>query len=119
MKKHIKIVAVLLIAILSVNNIYASGKFKKESFKVSGNCEMCKKTIESSLKVDGVEAALWNPDTKRLQVKYDPAVITIDKIHHLVAAAGYDTDLVKADEKAYNSLAKCCQYRAGAKCTHE
>jgi copper chaperone CopZ len=119
MKNQIKIIAVILITALSVNTISAVGKFKKESFKVSGNCEMCKKTIESSLKVDGVEAALWNPDSKKLQVKYDPAVITIDKIHHLVADAGYDTDLVKADEKAYNGLAKCCQYRAGAKCSHE
>ncbi|MCW3126426.1 MAG: ATPase [Bacteroidetes bacterium] len=119
MKKHIKIISVLIIAILSVNTISAAGKFKKESFKVSGNCGMCKTAIEGSLKVDGIEAAIWNPDTKKLQVKYDPAVITINKIHHLVAGAGYDTDLVKADEKAYDGLAKCCQYRAGAKCTHE
>lgn len=97
----------------------AGGKFKKDSFKVSGNCGMCKANIEGSLKVTGVEAALWNPDTKNLQVKYDPAVISLDQIHHLVAAAGYDTDTEKADAKAYDNLEKCCQYRGSNKCSHE
>jgi copper chaperone CopZ len=89
-----------------------SGQIKKESFKVSGNCEMCKNRIESSLKVDGIEAAQWNPDTKVMKVKYDADKITIEKIHQLISAAGYDTDKEKANESAYTSLPKCCQYRS-------
>jgi mercuric ion binding protein len=112
MKNHIKTIS-LLIIILSVNPLFASnGQIKKESFKVSGNCEMCKKKIEESIKVEGVEAAQWNPDTKLMKVKYDADKITIGKIHQLIAAAGYDTDKVKANDPAYYGLTKCCQYRS-------
>ncbi len=106
-------------SVVSAADATAGGKLKRDSFKVSGNCGMCKTNIEGSLKVPGVEAALWNPDTKNLQVKYDPAVISIGQIHHLVAAAGYDTDIEKADTTAYNNLEKCCQYRGSNKCSHE
>ncbi|MBS1596412.1 MAG: heavy-metal-associated domain-containing protein [Bacteroidetes bacterium] len=119
MKKHIKIIALLFIVIASVVDASAAGKTRKDSFKVSGNCGMCKANIEGSLKVNGVEAAMWNPDTKNLQVKYDPAVISLEQIHHLVSAAGYDTDTEKADSAAYTQLEKCCQYRGKNKCDHD
>lgn len=119
MKSQIRIIIVLLAMCLSMGSAMAGGKLKKDSFKVSGNCGMCKANIEGSLKVPGIEAALWNPDTKNLQVKYDPAVISLGQIHHLVASAGYDTDTEKADTTAYNNLEKCCQYRGGNQCSHE
>ena len=119
MKNQIRIIAILFITLLTITTASAAAKMKKDSFKVSDTFGMCKNNIEASLKVTGVEAALWNPDTKKLQVKYDPAVISLDQIHHLVASAGYDTDLVKADDKSYYGLDKCCQYRAGAKCAHD
>ena len=112
MKKHIKILNLFIVMILSAATLWAGGgQIKKESFKVSGECEMCKKRIESSVKVDGVEAAVWNPDTKIMKVKYNADKITIEKIHQLIAAAGYDTDTDKGNESAYNGLPKCCQYR--------
>ncbi len=111
MKKQIKIIAMLVLSILFINTAFAgTAEIKKETFKVSGNCEMCKKKIEGSLKVDGVEAAQWNPDTKVMKVKYDSGKITIEKIHQLIAASGYDTDKVKATDSSYYGLAKCCQY---------
>lgn len=79
-------------------------------FKVWGNCEQCKETIESSLKVDGVVKADWNEDTKRMHVTYDESKITLDKIKKNVAAAGYDNDAYKGDDKAYSNLPECCQY---------
>lgn len=113
MKKHIKILNLFIVFILSVSTLLAgNGQVKKASFKVSGECDMCKKRIESSIKVEGVEAAVWNPDTKMLKVKYDADKITIEKIHQLIAAAGYDTDTDKANDSAYNELPKCCQYRS-------
>jgi periplasmic mercuric ion binding protein len=90
----------------------------KATIHVSGNCGMCKKNIETALTTDGVDAAYWNPDTRKLRIKYDPARITLSQIHQRIASAGYDTDQLKADETAYKGLAKCCQYR-DAKCTHE
>lgn len=118
MNNQIKIVVLLLAMCMSAGSAIAGGKLKRDVFKVSGNCGMCKANIEGSLKVPGIEAALWNPDTKNLQVKYDPAMISLAQIHHLVAAAGYDTEAEKADPKAYDHLEKCCQYRS-SKCSHD
>ncbi|MDX2195405.1 MAG: heavy-metal-associated domain-containing protein [Cytophagales bacterium] len=80
-------------------------------FKVWGNCEMCKKRIEGSLKgKSGIKSASWNEDSKMMQVNYDDSKLKEDDIHNSIAKAGYDTEKVKADEKAYNKLPECCQY---------
>lgn len=79
-------------------------------FKVWGNCEQCKETIESSLKVDGILKADWNVDTKRIAVTYDESKINLDQIQKKIAAAGYDNDMYKGDDKAYSNLPDCCQY---------
>lgn len=80
------------------------------TFKVWGNCEMCKETIDRSLKVEGVSKADWNVDSKILTVSYDTNKITLDQIQKNVAAVGYDNDKYKGDDKAYHELADCCQY---------
>jgi len=83
---------------------------QKLSFKVWGNCEMCKSTIETSLDVKGIKSANWNVETKNIEVVYNSEKMTEDKIHHLIAASGYDTEKVKGDDKAYKELPDCCQY---------
>jgi copper chaperone CopZ len=81
------------------------------TFKVSGNCGMCKKTIEGSLKgVKGISSDTWEVKTKQMTVAYDPHLISLAEIHQKIAAVGYDTDKVKANEEAYKSLPICCQY---------
>lgn len=80
------------------------------TFKVWGNCEMCKETIESSLKVDGIIKADWNVDSKIMTVTYDNSKITLDQIQKNIASVGYDNEKYKGDDKAYNELAGCCQY---------
>jgi copper chaperone CopZ len=79
-------------------------------FKVWGNCEMCKETIEGSLKIDGVSKADWNTETKQILVTYDSSKISLDQIQHRIADAGYDNEKYKSDEKVYHSLPECCQY---------
>ena len=80
-------------------------------FQVWGNCGMCKTTIEKASKsVPGVESASWNMDTDQFTVVFHPAKTAVDKVHQAIAAAGYDTDLVKGDNTAYNNLHGCCQY---------
>jgi len=86
--------------------------YETTTFKVSGNCEMCKKTIESALKKNGaIQSASWDVATKILTVTYNPHSISVDQIHQLVADAGYDTDKVKASDTAYKALPGCCQYK--------
>lgn len=80
------------------------------TFKVYGNCEMCKATIEKALDVKGVKAANWNTETKMIEVVYVPAKITEEKIHELIAASGYDTEKAKANDKVYGDLHSCCKY---------
>lgn len=80
------------------------------TFKVWGNCEMCKETIENSLKVDGVTKANWNTESKIITVSFDTSKIKLDKIQENIASVGYDNVAYKADEKQYQSLHECCQY---------
>lgn len=84
---------------------------KETSFKVYGNCEMCEKTIEGSLKEkEGVSSADWNTETKVMTVNYDPAKVDEKELHKQIAASGYDTDLEKGNDQAYNGLHECCKY---------
>ncbi len=80
------------------------------TFKVWGNCSMCKKTIEKSLKVEGVTKANWNVDSKMISVSYQAGKITLDQIQKNIAAAGYDNVAYKGNDKAYDKLHECCQY---------
>lgn len=91
-------------AITTTNGITIS------TFKVWGNCEMCKETIEGSLKADGITKADWNVDTKILTVEFDTVKISLDQIQKSVASVGYDNEKYKGDDKAYSELADCCQY---------
>ena len=87
------------------------GKHKTETFKVYGNCGTCEKTIEGSLKnVKGIDKADWNKETKMMEVTFDPEVITLTEIKQKIADVGYDTDEVRATDKAYKGLPGCCQY---------
>jgi mercuric ion binding protein len=89
---------------------------KKESFKVSGECGMCKKKIENAAKEAGATYALWNKDSKVLTVKYNSTSTNTAMIQEKIAGVGYDTPNYKATDEAYNSLDDCCQYeRSGVK----
>ncbi len=86
-------------------------EFKKEVFTVFGNCGMCERTIEGSLKdIEGVSLADWDKETDQMTVSYDPAIISIEDIKQKIADVGYDSDTHRAKEEVYNSLPGCCQY---------
>ncbi len=83
---------------------------KHETFNVSGNCEMCKSTIETAAKsLSGVKVANWDIKTKQLHVSFSEET-SISDIHKAIAKSGYDTELEKADDEVYNKLPGCCQY---------
>lgn len=90
--------------------ITAVAQQKTESFKVAGECGMCKKKIEKSAKEAGATYAAWNQTTKVLTVKYNSQSSNAAKIQQKIAGAGYDTPGFKASDEAYNSLDGCCQY---------
>ena len=84
----------------------------KESFKVWGNCDMCKSTIEKAAKsVDGVVSAKWNKNSKMMQIKFDGNKTSKIEIQTAIAASGYDVEGMKAPDEAYNNLHNCCKYK--------
>lgn len=87
---------------------------KTDSIKVLGNCGMCKKRIETALKVPGVTSADWNVKSKMLTVNYEPSKLTLNEVQQKIADAGHDTPKYKATDAVYSKLPGCCQYeRAG------
>lgn len=100
-----------LTMILAFSASTMAQNLKTEKVKVYGNCESCKTRIEKASKsVVGVKKASWDQETKMLEVTYDPTKTNIEKIETAVAKVGHDTDAIKADDKTYSSLPKCCQY---------
>lgn len=82
------------------------------SFKVGGNCEMCKDRIETAaLSVSGVESATWKSESQLLHLNFDKAKTNSDAIQKAVAKVGHDTEKYKAPDNVYNELPGYCLYR--------
>ncbi len=105
-----KSVKLLMLAAFAMLSVSVSAQEKTDSFKVYGNCGMCKKRIEKTAKVDGVSAASWDVQTKMLTITYDAAKVSNDSIQKKVAAVGHDTEKFEADDKVYEKLPGCCLY---------
>jgi periplasmic mercuric ion binding protein len=99
-----------VICMMSCNSNTITANLKTDTFKVWGNCGMCKKTIEKSLKTDGVATSNWDKDSKIMVVSYDSTMISLQQIQQNIAAAGYDNEGAKGEDAAYANLHSCCQY---------
>lgn len=99
----------LLAGITASFGVFAQSA-KTDSFKVYGNCNMCKKRIEKAAAADGVSKAEWNVSTKVMTITYDAAKTSNEAIQKKIAASGHDTEKQKAEEKVYAQLPGCCQY---------
>src|SRR5688572_23095145 len=108
--KRAKCILTIVVLMLSAG-LTAQVTDTATTFKVSGACEMCKERIERVLKIRGVKQAVWNIDTKTLQLAHDPTVVALSKIHKLLANAGHDTELERTKDVVYNVLPACCHYR--------
>lgn len=107
--KQFKSMLLLLIATFAITATKAQDT-KTDTFKVWGNCGMCKRTIEKAAMAEGVEKAEWNKDTKIFTLLYNPAVTSNEKIQKAIAAVGYDTESFNGNDKAYEKLPGCCHY---------
>ena len=82
------------------------------SFWVDGVCGMCEKRIESALlNTSGVRFADWSKENHLVKVAFSPKKLSEQKLHEIVAAAGHDTQKVKANNEAYAKVHACCKYR--------
>ncbi len=85
---------------------------QQTTFGVSGNCEMCKDRIEKAAKsVKGVTTAVWDVNSKKINVTYNSSLDGIASIQKAIARVGHDTGKYKADDKVYNALPECCLYK--------
>ncbi|WP_245999642.1 heavy-metal-associated domain-containing protein [Paraflavitalea soli] len=92
---------------------------KKETLKVWGECGMCKKTIEKAAKDSGATTANWDTESKKLTITYSTAKTSNEKIQQAIAAAGYDTRDLTANNEAYDKLHECCKYDRKAAAARE
>jgi copper ion binding protein len=73
-------------------------------------CDTCVETIKSAVeKVQGVQTVNVDLKKKMAHVNFDPTKTSQEKIEKAIAAAGYDANKTKRDEKAYAKLPMCCQ----------
>jgi len=80
-------------------------------FKVEGVCEMCKERIEKAYDRKGIQFAEWNPLDKMVTIRYNPAQITVEKLHQWAADVGHSTELRAARQTVYLNLPECCRYK--------
>lgn len=86
-------------------------RLETSRFKVYGNCGMCEERIQRAARsVKGVVAASWEEETGMLTVKYRKGQVELETIHRAIAAAGHDTDLIRAEDSVYQDLHHCCKY---------
>ena len=108
--KTFKLFSIIVICLLITSSVFAQ-KEKTESFKVSGECGMCKKKIEKAAKEAGATFASWSATTKILKVTYNVNASGTTAIQQTIANNGYDTPQFKASDDAYKALDECCQYQ--------
>jgi copper chaperone CopZ len=101
-----------LILFINPNKAYSQGnEYSKNTFKVWGNCDMCKTTIEKPFqKMEGIKSAKWNVVSKKMTVKFDTSKTSLDEIKKIIASVGYDTEEFRASDEVYSKLHGCCQY---------
>lgn len=124
MKKLI-LAGALFAGLLAFNPVSAQSNAKAQTevaqatesttFKVSGNCGMCKSRIEKAVgTLEGVQSANWEVKTKEMTVKYDASKVKEAEIHEKIAGVGHDTEKVKASDEVYRKLPGCCRYERSA-----
>jgi len=114
MKNLILKINIVLFAALFILSAFSNRPPKKTTiaFKVFGVCEMCKERIESALDRKGIYKAVYDYQSQIVTITYNPQIFTKEEqFHNIVAMAGHDTEVVKADNVVYSNLPDCCKYR--------
>jgi len=99
------IIFFLVLLIISCNN-----NVREIQVHVWGSCNLAKIKIDSAAKLDGVEIASWNQETKLLTLKYDSTKVTLDNILKNVSLAGFDNERYFGDDYEYEKLPDSCKY---------
>lgn len=101
--------SLLAFSLLFTNFLFAQN-ITKSTFKVKGECGMCKERIETTAKKSGATYANWNADSQQLVVEYDTAKVTAEAILKKIADVGHDNERFSAPDEVYKNLPGCCLY---------
>ncbi|HEX7414838.1 MAG TPA: heavy-metal-associated domain-containing protein [Bacteroidia bacterium] len=112
--KRVTSIILLFVSIISFGQS-TQRETKTSSFKVSGNCEQCKKRIENAVDIKGVKFAEWDVKTHVLKVTYRTDKVSETQIKQAILNAGHDVENEKASSAAYNKLPDCCKYNESDK----
>ncbi len=107
-----KIILFLIFSVFFIATSYSqNSKYQKQTFKVWGNCGMCKSVIEKAAEsIDGVKYARWDSVKGIVKVKFLTNKTDLNEIQKSIANVGYDTEAFRADDDVYNNLHYCCKY---------
>jgi len=116
-----QIIIILSIIFSAVGAMAQDSKETKDivtkTFKVDGNCGMCKKRIEEAAFIKGVKRADWDKEKHVLTVVYKPSRTNDEAILKSVAKAGHSSELVQVTDADYDKLPECCKYKTNT-CEH-
>ena len=110
MKSVSKILMVIIVLLSTVNSFAQIKNTQTVNIKIYGNCEMCKKTIETAANIKGIANVDWNKETKMATLAFDSKKTSTDEILKRIALAGYDSEQFLAPDDVYAKLPECCQY---------
>lgn len=110
--KQMKVLKNIIAICLLSSSLYSHAQntaMTTQTVKISGNCGMCKKTIEKAgnsadSKVD------WNEDNQTAKVSFNAEKTSLDAVLKNIALAGYDNEKYLAPTTTYAELHGCCQY---------
>ncbi len=89
---------------------------KTTTIRVAAECHMAGNSIEKAAgSVEGVKWASYNEGSNELTLKYNVfKKAVVEAVHRKIAAAGFDTEKLKASDSAYEKLPACCRYQRRA-----
>lgn len=97
--------------LLSTSPIQAQiANAKTETYKINGNCGMCKTNIEKAGNIKSISKVVWNKDSKTATITFNSKKTNADSILKRIATAGYDNEKFKSKDVDYENLHGCCQY---------
>ncbi len=101
--------SILIITLFLTQTLFAQ-TITESTFKVKGECGMCKDRIETTAKNAGATSANWNAATQTLSVKFDDSKVTGDVLLKKIAEVGHDNEKYSAPDSVYKNLPGCCLY---------
>ncbi|MGO1242560.1 MAG: TonB-dependent receptor domain-containing protein [Sphingobacterium sp.] len=107
--KHLLRLTLSVLSLFLILSTYAQTE-TNISFKVAGNCGLCKQRIEKAAKIKGVASAEWTAATQMANIQFDSSKTTATAIKQAIAEAGHDTDEIRAENDVYEKLHECCLY---------